>query len=89
MSNKKIALELLSGPGDTIQEILDENGNDKRWLADQLDISGNQAWKLLKNELFIDRLLMAKLAHVFKIDFSYWYNRQKLFREKRIRIKRL
>lgn len=89
MSNKKISLELLSCPGDTIQETLDYFGYDKRWLVQQLGVSGNQAWRLLKGKLRLNRALAGQLEEVFRVDKQFWINLEKNYRDKQKAIHRL
>lgn len=89
MSNKKIGLELLSCPGDTIQETLDYEGRDKQWLAQQLGMSGNKAWKLLKGKMPLNAAIATRLEEIFAIDKHFWLNRERLYRGKQKRIERL
>jgi len=89
MSNKKIELELLSCPGDTLKEIMEDRGWNVRMLAERLGLSGNMTWRLLKGDKKITQDLAGKLEEVTKVPKEFWVNREKLYREKLSKIRML
>ena len=72
--------DLVSPPGDTIADILDEQALSEEWLADQLGLSLDETNLLICGDLPIDWNLAFELQIVLGGTATYWMNREVLYR---------
>lgn len=71
---------LLIGPGDHIEEMMEDRGGDKQQLADMLRISRKIAGRLLNSEETITPELAHLLSEVFGPGADFWKNADASYR---------
>lgn len=76
MKDQKLAIELLSPPGDTIQETMAIKGISLNKLAKVLELDDREMAALLRGEIAIDPVLASQLASFLNIPESFWINRE-------------
>lgn len=81
--------ELLSKPGDTIIETLDELGMTQAELATRMGKTTSKVNDIISAKEPISMATALLLEKVLGIDASFWNNREKLYREKLARIDEL
>ncbi len=80
---------LLSCPGDTIQEILDEKGMSQRELADRLGRSIPEVNELIKGKAPITKDTAIRLERVLGISASFWLNLEQRYQEEILEIQKM
>ena len=81
MSNKEI-LKLISPPGDTIQETLDEIGMSQAELAERMGRPKEKINDIIKGREPITTHTAFQLEKVLNIPASFWLNREKEYRRR-------
>jgi HTH-type transcriptional regulator / antitoxin HigA len=79
-------LELLSPPGDTIQETIDYLCITQAELAERMGITPGKVNDIIKAKEPITIATALKLEFVLGIDAQFWINRQNSYNEKKFRI---
>lgn len=77
----RLAKELLSLPGDTIQETLDELGMSQQELAERMGRHKKTINEIIKGKAPITAETAIQLERVLGIPASFWLERERLFRE--------
>lgn len=75
-------LELLSHPGNTIEETLYEKGIDLPLFILKMGLPMQQINDLLEGKLPINTDIANKLEAVLNVPANYWLNREMIYREK-------
>lgn len=70
-----------SPPGDTISDIMQENGISRRKLCCKLDITESMLSHLLTGVFHIDDDMAEKLSDVLGSTPAFWMNRERQYRE--------
>jgi len=83
----RIAKELLSPPGDTIQETLDEIGMSQQELAERMGRHKKTINEIIKGLAPITAQTAIQLERVLGIDASFWMERERHYREELERIR--
>lgn len=73
--------EVVSSPGETIKDIMDERGWSVEKLAEKTSLTLKDAHNLLKGKFKITNTLADKLGEVFGTDSSFWLERYKNYAE--------
>nr|MDA3866641.1 ImmA/IrrE family metallo-endopeptidase [Salinivirgaceae bacterium] len=90
MSNDiRIEIELLSPPGDTIQETLETIGMSQAELAERMAYPKEKLNDLIKGREPLTRKNALKLERILGIPLSFWMNRENEYREELMRIEEL
>jgi HTH-type transcriptional regulator / antitoxin HigA len=71
---------VISPPGATIHDLLEESNLSNAWLATQLQLSFKEVRALLIGELPIDSALADKLEAAFKTPAAFWLAREASYR---------
>lgn len=82
----RIAKELLSPPGDTIQETLDEVGMSQQELSERMGRHKKTINEIIKGIAPITPQTAIQLERVLGIDASFWLERERQYREELERI---
>ncbi|MBN1339710.1 MAG: HigA family addiction module antidote protein [Bacteroidales bacterium] len=82
----RITKELLSPPGDTIQETLDEIGMSQQELSERMGRHKKTINEIIKGIAPITAQTAIQLERVLGIDASFWLNREQQYREELERI---
>jgi addiction module HigA family antidote len=80
-NEKSLSKRLLSPPGDTIQETLDEIWMNKEQLAKRMSISRRIINEIIKGSAPITPEIAIQLEHVLGIPASFWIERERHYRE--------
>lgn len=78
---RKVELELLSPPGDTIKETIEELGIDLALFVIRMKMSNTEAAALLKGQTPITPEIAQKLQEVLGADAQFWINQEKNYRD--------
>lgn len=78
---KRYELELLSTPGDTIKETMEELGIDLPLFTIKMGISSQGAQDLLNGVAPITEPIAMRLELTLNIDAQFWLNRERIYRE--------
>lgn len=70
--NLTSSIELLSHPGETLQELLDTNGISQKELAARLDVSPKHVNEIISGKKGITSSMAHKLANVFTLSAEFW-----------------
>lgn len=89
MNNAELKKSLISPPGETIQEHIDEIGMSQAELAKRLGRSIPKLNELIKGKAPITKETASKLEYVLGIPISFWLNLERLYQEEQLEIKRL
>lgn len=82
MTNKKAELELLSPPGDTIEETLQMLRMSKGRFAKSMMLTMGEVESLIDGKLPIDLRMSHGLENTLGIDATFWRNRERNYRKK-------
>lgn len=86
---KKNELELLTKPGDTIQDILVEKKMRVQELAKAMGMPVEVVTDIIDGQQEITKVIAEKLEKALKVDAQFWLNRQKLYDEKLAKINKM
>lgn len=86
-SSKPFEPDWVSCPGQTIQEIIDEEGASHRELAKALGMNEIDVLMLLAGELIITQDIASRLSISIGSNAEYWLNRESNYRRHLSRIK--
>ncbi|MEZ4724799.1 MAG: ImmA/IrrE family metallo-endopeptidase [Candidatus Kapaibacterium sp.] len=89
MNNAELKKSLLSCPGDTIQEHIDEIGMSQAELAERLGRSVPKLNELIKGKAPLTNETATKLEYVLGIPASFWLNLERTYQDELLEIKRL
>ena len=73
---------LVSHPGDTLLELLEQNSVSQQELALKIGTSEKYIDQIIKGKRSINVSFAKKLEKVFSLDASFWINRQAIYEEK-------
>ena len=85
-ANLILAKELLSPPGDTIQETIDVKGMRQNELAERMGKTENKINDIIKGKEPISVDTVLKLELVLGIPAKFWLTRETNYREELVRI---
>lgn len=85
-SDLTIAKELLSPPGDTLQETLDEIGMPQKELAERMGVHLKTINSIIKGKGIISMDTALNLERVLGIPSSFWLNREREYRDELAKI---
>lgn len=88
-ANLEFRKEILSPPGDTIQETIDELGMTQAELAQRMGRSKEKLNELIKGKEPLTRKTAVLLDRVLGIPVSFWMNRENDYREELLKIEQL
>ena len=89
MTDLELKKQLLSCPGDSIQEHIDFVGMSQAELAKRLGSSVPELNKLIKGKAHITKEIAAKLEHVSGVPASFWLNLERRYREELLEIEQM
>lgn len=89
MSNLDAKKQLLSCPGDTIQEHIDAISMSQAELAERLGMSITKINELIKGKAPITKETATKLEKSFGIAASFWLNIERRYQEELLEITHL
>jgi plasmid maintenance system antidote protein VapI len=81
MKDQKLAIELITPPGDTIRETMEIKGISLNYLAKRLQLDDREMTALLRGEIALDPVLASRLATALNIPASFWRNREADYRK--------
>lgn len=89
LSKLEIKKSLLTCPGDTLQEHLDEIGMSSAELGEHLGLSVFEVYNLLNGTMPIDRETATRLEKVLNIPANFLLNLEGAYREELVEIGRM
>lgn len=89
MTDLEAKKELLSCPGDTIQEILEDKNMSQKILAHQIGCSLSMLNELISGKAPITKEIAVKLERVLLLPANFWLNLQSQYQDAVIEIQRL
>lgn len=89
MTDLELKKSLLSCPGDTIQEHIDEINMSQAELAERLGRSKEKINELIKGKVPITNETATRLEYVLGIPASFWLNLERLYQDELLKIKQL
>lgn len=76
-----LSIELLSHPGETLQEVLQSNGMTQKELAARIGVADKTISQIINGKESITPQTAQKLSNVFNLSASFWNNLQKIYDE--------
>lgn len=89
MNDLELKKSLLSCPGDTIQEHIDEIDMTQAELAERLGRSVPKLNELIKGKAHINKELAIRLENVLGIPANFWLNLEQTYQEELLEIEKL
>lgn len=88
-TNAALKKELLSCPGDTIQEHLDAIGMTQAELAERMGRSISKLNDLIKGKISLTPETAQKLEYVLGVEASFWLNLERIYQQELLEIEKL
>lgn len=76
-----LSIDLLTHPGETLQEVLDANGMTQSELASRIGVTAKHINEIIKGKKPISPRTADKLSNVFSLSARFWNNLQKIYDE--------
>ncbi len=89
MNNLEAKKSLLSCPGDTIQDTLDEMGMSQAELSERLGRSIPKLNELIKGKAPITKETATKLEYVLGVPANFWLNLERRYQDELLEIEQM